>query len=364
MKLSLSFALAVAAMAAPLVSAGALTGCDKKAAAPTTEAKQATPKAPAKDQAKAPAKAPAKDEAKAPAKDQAKTPAKDAAKAPAKDAAKAPAKDQAKTPAKDQAKAPAKDQAQETGPPRIADFPDVPLQAKVGQWVFAPTRRSLEETKKNPKYRSPRYMQFQVVEVGPAVSKVKGMVGGVQEIPNAYLIPLPAQEPVAVGDVVLSARYGNDMELAVVTEAGTPPKADFVEEMPYAKDNVAPLKPGRYVKLDGTLRQGAAVALKEGDKRYSFATVVSVAQGKVFLAGFMGKARVAAQADVVPLELSPKLKVGDVVSARWSSGGFKRAKVKSVDPKAHLVGLKWINFPDDKIAQIPPVHVTKKLKLD
>ncbi len=248
--------------------------------------------------------------------------------------------------------------------PRVVDFPDVPLQAKVGQWVFAPTRKSLEETKGNPKYRSPRYMQFQVVEVGPAVSKVSPGYGKPVEIPNAYMIPLPPKEPVAAGDVVLGARYGNNMELAIVTEGGDAPKADFVEEMPYTKDNVAPLKPGRFVKLDGTLRPGAAVALKTGPKSYSFAFVMNMAGDKLFLAGFMGKALVATKADVVPLELTPKLAVGDVVSARWSSGGFKKAQVKSIDAKARLVGLKWLNFPDDKIAMIPPVHVTKKLKLE
>jgi len=106
--------------------------------------------------------------------------------------------------------------------PRVADFPDGPLAAEVGQFVFAPTRDSLDETKADPEYRAPRYMQAEVLAVGPLTSTLRFDVGEAV-IPNAYMIPLPRAEVVVPGDVVLASRYGNSMEVAVVTKGGPAP---------------------------------------------------------------------------------------------------------------------------------------------
>ena len=245
--------------------------------------------------------------------------------------------------------------------PRVADFPDVALAAEVGQWVFAPTRASLDEAKKDPQYRSPSYAQAQVVEVGPAVSKVKADYGDPESIPNAYMIPIPKESPIAVGDVVLSSQYGNNMELAVVTKAGDAPEADFVEVMPYAEDHIKALKPGRYLKLDGTLRPGAHVAVKVPDDKPAFANVVNISGDKVLLAGFMGAVIVADKAAITPLEVDLQAAVGDEVQARFASGAFMKAKVTAVDAAKHLVTVDFTDLPDPEPSAHPTVHITKRL---
>lgn len=248
--------------------------------------------------------------------------------------------------------------------PRVADFPDVALAAVVGQSVFAPTRSSLEETKADPAFRSPSFAPAVVVEVGPAVSRLSFDYGAPEAIPNAYILPIPAQAEAAPGDVVLASRYGNALEIAVVTAGtadGATPKADFVAVRPYGTERVKALEQGVWLPVPSTLAPGAIAAVKHADARPSFGIVLARVGGRVLLTGFMGALVVAAESDVVVVEGRPAAHTGDEVFACFSSGDFVKARVESVAPTGRTATIEFLDLPAPRTEVLPLVFLTKRL---
>lgn len=245
-------------------------------------------------------------------------------------------------------------------PLALADFPHTALGAEVGQTVFAPGDSSLVKAVSGDERDRGKLSYFvaQITEVGDTESAVKGL-GGTYTLPNAYIAPIPAGGEVAVGDIVVTSRHGNDMTRAIVTKAGEAPEASFMRVFPRG-DNTAALTPRHYARLSDPWQPGAPIAIRI-DGRPELAMVLRVEGDRVLAAGHMGKMLAADMSEIIPLPLAPQVKKGDTVRAAWDTVHFMEGVVEKVEPKLGLVHIRFKAPFDEEVKKIPFGEVTTEL---
>jgi hypothetical protein len=170
-----------------------------------------------------------------------------------------------------------------------------------------------------------------------------------REVPNAYIIPIPAGERAKVGDIVLTWwQSGSGMQRAIVTDASDPrePVVRYLDrdhDRPVKGGDDGPkeekLRPDSFVVLKKEMEPGTAVAIREG-ANFRHGQVIRAAGDKVFVKMFAGKAAVYSRAEVEPVPLVPRVKKGDRVRA-LNLGKFDDGTVAEVDAKA---GRVWVRF--------------------
>lgn len=225
------------------------------------------------------------------------------------------------------------------------DFPQgVKLKMEVGQTVLSPFTYYPSSVEKGEPLREAVLIFYDttVKEVGDERS-VLNKYGGVEEMPNALIIPLPKSSKAKKGDVVLTWwQSGSGLQRAVVVDDKNPkePKACYLDlRWPDNPDSPTleekrkgeSLKPGTFAVLkDGQWQSGAQVAIKK-DNEWLKGTLIHVEDDKVLVLGFGSKIEAYDKADVRLIPFKEKIKVGDKVWATWVNSYRPGYVVTAVD---------------------------------
>ena len=217
--------------------------------------------------------------------------------------------------------------------------------------------------KENPANETYIFYNATLSEVGETKSKVH-YFGDDIEMPNSLIIPLPTDQNVQKGDIILTWwQSGSGMERAIVTDASDPtaPKVDYLD-LSYKDDGTGfanehadeQLKPNTFVVLqDGAWQPGAQIIVT-GDGSNEVGTLISCSDDKALLKCFAGKIKVFNRADCTVVPLHQNLKPGDEVMAIFTSSMKDGYKVKKVDEK---IGRVWVEGPfGDAIVNILEVY--------
>jgi hypothetical protein len=212
----------------------------------------------------------------------------------------------------------------------LVEFPNTKLDAVVDQYVFAPTDTSYESAHgDNERERFDfNYGQKRLVSIGDVESELYDSTP--YKIPNAYLIPIPKEAEVAVGDIVVASKYGNSFDRAIVTKVGDKVEANFMQEMPFG-DTKAEISGGRFYKLTEPFQPGAPVIVYTARKFWELASVVRVEGDRVLLAGHMDKMMAADKSAVIPVPLKLDAKPGDAVYAVSDTVHFHDGTLVKID---------------------------------
>lgn len=211
------------------------------------------------------------------------------------------------------------------------DFPKgVKLKMEAGQTVLSPFTYYPSSVEKGEPLREAVLIFYDttVKEVGQEKS-VLNKYGGVEEMPNALIIPLPQGAKAKKGDVVLTWwQSGSGLQRAVVVDDKNPkePKVCYLDlrwpdnpESPQLEEKRKgeTLKPGTFAVIkDGQWQSGAQVAIKR-DSEWLKATLIHVEGNRVLVLGFGSKIESYDKSDVRLIPFKEKIKVGDKVWASW-----------------------------------------------
>ncbi|MBQ5958622.1 MAG: hypothetical protein IJL44_05485 [Bacteroidales bacterium] len=209
--------------------------------------------------------------------------------------------------------------------------------------------------KENPANETYIFYNAVLTSVGDTKSTVR-YFGEDIEMPNALIIPIPAEQQAKKGDIVLTWwQTGSGMQRAIVKDASNPsaPKVDYLD-LSYKEDGKGfanehadeQLKPNSFVVLkDGEWQPGAQVVVS-GDGSFDVGTLISCTDDKVLLKCFAGKIRVFKRSACKLIPLKQNLKPGDEVMSIFAGSLKTGYKVKKVDEK---IGRVWVegSFGDD-----------------
>lgn len=174
---------------------------------------------------------------------------------------------------------------------------------------------------------------------------IEGKGGPPYRVHAGYVIPVPDDARVRVGDPVL-AEHAGVMKHAVVTKlARGKIGLRFTDLEPRAPEVLA--KGARIMKQSEGLAPGNYAALRHRDT-WRHVLLVSPIDGPTkrwFALGFAGAATLADEADLRPIPVKPSLRVGDAVWAE-SVGVLRRGTVQAlVDPGFFTVKLERAGRP-------------------
>jgi hypothetical protein len=234
------------------------------------------------------------------------------------------------------------------------DFPAVETTAKEGDVVLVPSYEWLQEAtvKGGDKVTMIWYSQ-KMSKPDKEMSEVEFLMGEKHQVPNAYIVPIPAGQKAKKGDIVLTWwQSGSGMQRAIVVDDATPAEP-VVRYLDLDYDNPAKakdgktgigqmdekLKPNSFVKINAPMEPGTSVAIQDGaDLKH--AIVIRVAGDKVYVKGFAGKPAVVDKSRCTPVPITSSAKEGEKVKAVWV-GSFKEGTVTKVDPKIGRVFIKF-----------------------
>ena len=254
------------------------------------------------------------------------------------------------------------------------DFPKrVKLKMEVGQTVLSPFTYYPSSVEKGEPLRNAILIFYDttVKEVGEEKS-VLNKYGGVEEMPNALIIPLPKSAKAKKGDVVLTWwQSGSGLQRAVVVDDKNPkePKVCYLD-MSWPDNPDSPkleekrkgesLKEGTFAVLkDGQWQSGAQLAIKK-DNDWLKGTLIHVEGDKVLVLGFASKIEAYNKADVRLIPFKEKIKVGDKVWASWVNSYRPGYVVTAVDNQTGHVFVKREN--SNSIESKSIADVTKVLE--
>lgn len=231
------------------------------------------------------------------------------------------------------------------------DFPATDTIAKKGEYVLVPSYKWLTDAMKGkPEDVTMIWYTQKMEEPGDEMSKVKFM-SETHDVPNAYIVPIPAGGTAKKGDIVLTWwQTGSGLQRAIVTDASNP-KAPKVQYLDLDYDNPAKdsksgkgigqteyeLKPDSFYPINAMMSPGTSVAIGSDMKH---GQVIRVKGDKVFVSLFAGKTGVFPRSDVKGVPVKPTLKPGDKVKA-VGIGSFTDAEVTKVDAN---IGRVWVKF--------------------
>ena len=246
------------------------------------------------------------------------------------------------------------------------DFPTVGITANVGDYVLCPGFVMYTNSLASEDPTSETYIFYisKMSATGDVESEIEFTFDGKQKMPNSMLIPIPAEQTVAKGDIVLTWwQGGSGMQRAIITDDSNPaePKAVFLDlslDMQIDDDTKevgTVLEANSFVKITDSWQAGNLIAAKDGSS-YNSVQIIRVEGDKVLTIGFAGRIKVYAKADCKPVPIVPNVKKGDKVMATFV-GGFGEYEVSKVDTENGLVYV--IQF--DKEEPIPYGQIATEL---
>lgn len=253
-------------------------------------------------------------------------------------------------------------------------YPRKETTAQEGEVILIPSYKFMATAvEKGEESQTFIYYHATMVKSGDQYSTVKFTFDGEQEVPNCMIIPIPAQQKVKKGDIILTWwQSGSGMKRAIVTNAENPsePEVNYIdidfENPATAKDGSTSIgqmkekiKANTFVKLENDWDLGTTVAVKDG-LSYKNWTLVNVTDNQVLCIGFAGKMKIFNKSDCTPLPIYTKVKAGDKVQAPWV-GSYKNATVVKAIEELGRVVVQFDN--NDKMYYIPYGDIATELIL-
>lgn len=231
----------------------------------------------------------------------------------------------------------------------FADFPSVETNAKVGETVLCMSFDQMAKASASPgKDVFGTYYNQTMETPGKEMSGVK-FSSGVKQVPNPYIIPIPAGAKAKKGDVVLTWHQSSSgMQRAVVVDDADPtqPTVHYIDYFYTPEDDARlteKIKPNSFANISGPFDPGASVAVKEGAFTYVY-TVIRAAGEKVLVQNSAAFLKVFNKKDCRPVPFSVNVKAGDKVQAAFG-GMFSLGTVTKVEPK---IGRVFVTSDIDK----------------
>lgn len=235
------------------------------------------------------------------------------------------------------------------------------------QFVLCPSLSFIEKAREKGLDKSVMiYYTSRVVEADEETTKLKSLPGQEFELPNQWLIPIPAEQTAEVGDILLTWwQSGSGMQRAlVVGGSNTEPEVMYLD-LDY--DNPAgvgrkvdKLKPNSFLKLTEAGQVGTTAVAKKGN-RYRYGRIVARDENNTVLLCFAGRVEQYSNEDITFLPIVPEVKEGETIQI-VAFGYMREGTVKKVDPK---IGRVFVEFPfgsNTKEVALSYGQVVKELK--
>jgi len=248
------------------------------------------------------------------------------------------------------------------------ELADEPMNANVGEYVFAAKNHTLEA------YKDTKFEDLTesvglatVVEPGTPKSKLNSV--GDKEISNYLIITFAPGATAQVGDIVVAPwHHGGSMKRAIVTNATDParPTVNFIDidwENPatgdggvgYGKEETQ-LEANTFFVLNAEWLAGSTVAIKNGND-WEEHILLKVSGDKILAMDWSSKIRIHDKANCKSIEVKGDFKVGDVVQAP-KYGTYEELTITKIDSK---FGRIYCVDEYEKINILPMGCVTKTL---
>lgn len=247
----------------------------------------------------------------------------------------------------------------------VADFPAGATTAKAGEFVLAPDYDVMANAGlKGLDAVYGEYRQHTMDAPGAESSSVKFADGGkVNQVPNQWLIAVPAGGSVHKGDIVLGVMSPWGLQRAIVIDDADPTQPQVaLLDLDYDDANptkvVQKLAPNTFVKVGGDVAPGASVYVTGSNTLDELFTVVSVSGDKVLVRNGSGhfKAVNRSQANAIPF--STDFKAGDKGKGNWG-GYLAPVTVTKVDARTGRIWVASDNSSDKKPKALPAGAVLK-----
>lgn len=229
------------------------------------------------------------------------------------------------------------------------DFPlNFKLNAAEGQAVIAPGGYTDEvEAGKDLLEETFTYSNYTLESVGETHSTIDG-----KQVPNALIVPIPAGQTAAQGDILLLASMGRQFSRGIVIDDSSPekPEVSYLDGSEYPADTETfdgrKLFGDDFIKLqDGTWSSGMPIAVYDGEI-WLVGRIINATSDKVLAFGNSGEILSADIKNCRLLPLKPRLKTGDIVNAMWVnhfSDGF------TVEKFDEALGRVWVKKGDNSM---------------
>ncbi len=253
------------------------------------------------------------------------------------------------------------------------DFPVVTTTAKSGEYVLAPSLLFVEDAWKDKNTTFVFYSR-KCIETGKTESKLSEIRTEVL-IPNSLIIPIPVNEIVQKGDVVLTWwQSGTGISRAIIVDATNTdsPVAKYLDityENKTTNDKGIPigqmeeqLAPKTFVKIKKELQAGTSVAYKE-DNNYLHYQVIRIEGDKVLAKSFWaGKMKVLNILDCIAIPIKLEINKGDNVQVPYM-GSFIDGVVKKYDETSGRVFVKIVFNGEKNEIVVSVGNITKNLTI-
>jgi hypothetical protein len=239
---------------------------------------------------------------------------------------------------------PAAPPAPEPGTLPGLDFPVVKTAAEAGQFVLAPSREFFDRAVAEGFDKATFiYYAANLVEAGPAESKVKSLSGQEYSLPNSLILPIAAGGQAEKGALLLGHwESGSGMQRAIVV--GGTPAEPVVRDLDLDLDNPAGVgqkddawKADRFQALEPG-KVGVTVACKNGDKT-EHGVLVALTPKKLLSLGFAGRLSAWTVDQCMPIAPNGTYAAGDKVQVPYV-GTYTEGEVTKVDAAIGRVFVK------------------------
>jgi len=223
------------------------------------------------------------------------------------------------------------------------DFPASSTTSKSGEYILCPSLEFINsawETKgENSMFI---FYSRKMLKVGDLESEVDEL-GKIVTIPNSLIIPIPANQEVKNGDVVLTWwQSGSGMSRAIVVDDKIPtePVVRYLDlEWDYYGSLEEKLLPNSFVKISDIWQPGTVIAYK--DEYYmNRVQIIKIENDKVLTIGWAGRIAVLKKSDCKPIPINIDIKKGDKVQVPYI-GSFTEGIVNKYDAN---VGRAWVDI--------------------
>ena len=241
----------------------------------------------------------------------------------------------------------------------VADFPAVATTAKAGEFVLAPEYPVIADASlKGLDVVFGEYYQNTMDAPGAEMSAVKFYRDSkVNQVPNQFLITIPAGQTAKKGDIVLGYMMPWGMQRAIVTDDADPKSPtvamldrDYTDPPKYPTDKIeAKLEPNTFIKLGSELAPGASIYVTGSNTLDSVYRVISTSGEKVLARTGSGYFKVFNKSECKLIPFAISVKPGDKVRAEWGSA-LAPATVTKVDAR---IGRVWITSDNGGSNQQP-----------
>lgn len=246
------------------------------------------------------------------------------------------------------------------------DYPLTATTAKANETILAPSRAFVDSAIANGADDEVFIFYDATMDTpGENASVINTVFDTGLTMPNPLVIPIPANQTAAVGDVVLTWwQSGSGMQRAIVVAGGTP-EQPMVRYLDLGLDNPAKNSAGvpiaeaeeqldrdSFYVLNSEFQVGSTVAYPGDYGDYNFGYIVNMADDKMLVMSESGHLTAIDKTEAVAVPIKPSFAVGDAVQVAVY-GSFSDGTVTKVDAEHGRVYVEY-DFAGGKETEAAP----------